>query len=86
VVATDQDVNVSFETNISDRKNLNPEPGGASINERKIVSPASSGPPTALKLSARVNVMDVIADALAIKNSLIRCAQVTSLASFSFSL
>lgn len=29
-----------------------------------------------LKLSAKVNVMDVIADSLAIKNSLIRCAQV----------
>jgi hypothetical protein len=69
-------VTLSFETNVANRQNPNPEPGGASINERKIVSGAVSGPPAALKLSARVNVMDVIADALAIKGSLLRCAQV----------
>jgi hypothetical protein len=77
VVATDQDVTLSVETN--SRSNLTSEVGGAAINERNIASPSSAGPPAALKLMARVNVMDVIADALAIKGSLLRCAQVSFL-------
>jgi hypothetical protein len=77
VVASDQDVTVSVETN---SRSPVAEVGGAAINERHIASPVSSGPPAALKLLARVNVMDLIADGLAIKGSLLRCAQVLSCA------
>ena len=55
VVATEHDVNLSFET-----------------------APTNTTSQTnTLKLAAKVNVMDVIADSNAIKNSLLRCAQVT---------
>ena len=63
MVATDEDIQISFETNIQDRS-----------NDRSSENSASS--PCAIKLGARINVMDVISDAIAIKNSLLRCAEV----------
>ncbi len=56
---------------------MNPAAGGSTINERNILSNNMNGPPSALKIVAKVNVMDVIADAVAIRSSLLRCAQVS---------
>lgn len=64
MVATPDDVTVSFETNSKARTARN----GTSEN--------SSTAPCAIKLGARINVMDMISDALAIKTSLLRCAAV----------
>mmetsp|Transcript_16819 Transcript_16819/g.25283 ORF Transcript_16819/g.25283 Transcript_16819/m.25283 type:complete len:1239 (+) Transcript_16819:216-3932(+) len=74
IVATDQDVNVTFESSTQEGGGRCAPAGGAEINEGDIEG--SENKPSAIYLYVKLNVMDVIADAVAIKNSLLRCAQV----------